>query len=194
MTDDGDENGAAPAGGDDGATPDGGDDGAAPDGTDDRPDLPEVPEDPDAAVAEDDHVLPLEGLQYPTFEFEEGTVDEDGRFDLERDLDREEMREWLEELAGGLRSHDVAVEGPDGRVTLGVAPEGAEMQFDPGETHVGEFEVTLKLRAKAMVVNDSDDPKVGARGGKGFVPLAMLTADQDQPFRCYNWIQDPTDG
>ena len=156
--------------------------------------LPEVPEDPEEAVAEDDHALPLEGLQYPTFEFEEGSVGEDGSFDLEANLDREEMREWLEEFAGGLGSHDVAVEGPDGRVILGVAPEGAQMGFDPGENHVGEFEVTFKLRAKAMVVNDPDDPKVGARGGKGFIPLAMLTDDEDKPYRCYNWIDDPTDG
>ena len=163
-------------------------------GDDDSSTLPEVPEDPEAAVAEDDHALPLEDLQYPTFEFEEGSVDDDGSFDLERDLDREEMREWLEEFAGGLQSHDVAVEGPDGRVILGVAPEGTEMRFDPGENHVGEFEVTLKLRAKAMVVNDPDDPKVGARGGKGFIPLAMLTDDEDKPYRCYNWIEDPTDG
>ncbi len=104
------------------------------------------------------------------------------------------MQEWLEDLAGGLVSHDVAVEGPDGRVTLGVAPVGAEARFSPDEDRAGEFEVTFRLRAKAMTVADPEDPKVGARGGKGFVPVAMLTDDRDPgDFRCYNWIEDPTD-
>ncbi|PSP79551.1 hypothetical protein BRC81_04895 [Halobacteriales archaeon QS_1_68_20] len=156
--------------------------------------LPDVPEDPEAAVEADEHALALSDLQYPEFTFEEGSVDDDGGFDLAADLDRGEMQELLGDLAGGLVSHDVGVEGPDGRVTLGVAPEGAEMRFSPDEDHTGEFEVTVRLRAKAMTVADPDDPKVGARGGKGFVPVEMLTGDADPAdFRCYNWIDDPTD-
>lgn len=55
--------------------------------------------------------------------------------------------------------------------------------------------MTFRLRAKALVVADPDDPKVGARGGRGFVPLAMLTGDGDvEGFRCYNWMDGPTDG
>lgn len=148
-----------------------------------------------AEQAEDHHALPLEDLQYPEFSFDEGCVDEDGGFNLERDLSPEEMSEWLDELSGGIASHDVAVEGPDGRVTMGVRPKAAAMRFDPGDDHLGEFEVTLRFDARAMVVNDPDDPKVGARGGRGFVPLSMLTGDDDpETFRCYNWIDDPSDG
>lgn len=162
------------------------------DGTDD---LPDVPESADAAVAADDHALPLDDLVYPEFTFDGGTVSPDGSFDLATEVDREEMVEWIESFAGGLKSHDVAVESTDGRVTLGVAPAGVEMTFDPDENHIGEFEVTFRLRAKAMVVNDADDPKVGARGGVGFIPAAMLAEDRDpDEFRCYNWIDDPTDG
>jgi hypothetical protein len=101
------------------------------------------------------------------------------------------MAAWLEDLAGGLVSHDVALAAPDRRVTLGVAPEGADVTFDPAEDGVGDLEVTFRLRATAMTVADTDDPVVGARGGKGFVPLAMLTGDRDPgEFRCYNWVAD----
>ena len=157
-------------------------------------DRPAVPESAEVAVAADDHALPLEDLQYPEFTFDEGSVDSDGGFDLRQELDREEMEEWLSSVAGGLTSHDVGVESPDGRVILGVAPQAASFTFDPGEDYVGDFEVSFELRAKAMVVNESDDPKVGARGGKGFIPLAMLTDDEDKSYRCYNWIADPSDG
>lgn len=77
------------------------------------------------------------------------------------------MATLLEDLAGGLASHDVAVEAPDGRVTLGVAPEGADVSFDPDENGVGELAVTDRLRAKPMVVDDPDDPKVGTAVGRG---------------------------
>lgn len=159
----------------------------------DRPDdLPPVPEDPAAAVAEDDHALAPEDLQYPTLELESGSVADDGTTEGSADLDREAMAGWLEDLAGGLASHDVALAAPDGRVTLGVAPEGAEVSFDPDEDGVGDLTVTFELRAKAMTVADADDSQVGARGGKGFVPLAMLTGDRDPgEFRCYNWVDDP---
>ena len=158
-------------------------------------DLPDVPESADAAVAADDHALALEDLRYPTLELDEGTVEADGTAAGQAELDREVMATWLEDLAGGLVSHDVAIEAPDGRVTLGVAPAGADVSFDPGEDGVGDFEVTFRLRAKAMTVADPDQPEVGARGGKGFVPLAMLTGERDPgEFRCYNWVDDPGDG
>ena len=140
-----------------------------------------------------DHGLPPEDLQYPEYVFESGEIAEDGSFDLQADLDREELREWVEDLAGGLASHDVAVESPDGYVTLGVAPEGARMRFDPGEDGVGDFEVTFEMRAKAMfVADDPDGEKVGARGGKGFIPIEALTEGGSEEFRCYNWIDEPT--
>ena len=136
-----------------------------------------------------DHGSP-EDLQYPEFVFESGAVDDDGDFDLSTDLDREAMAEWLEDLAGGLRSHDVAVESPGGYVTFGVGASGVEMSFDPGEDGVGELSVTFDLPAKPMfVADDPDQPKAGARGGRGFVPVEMLTSDRET-FRCYNWIDD----
>jgi hypothetical protein len=76
---------------------------------------------------------------------------------------------------------------------LGVAPEGVSVRFDPDESGVGEFEFTVEMRAKAMfVAEDPDGEKVGARGGKGFVPIEALTGESEE-FRCYNWINDPTD-
>lgn len=144
--------------------------------------------------AADHHGLPPEDLQYPEFVFESGAIADDGSFDLDADLDREQLREWVEDLAGGLASHDVAVESPDGYVTLGVAPEGARASFDPDESGVGAFEFTVEMRAKAMfVADDPDGEKVGARGGTGFVPVEALTEDGDEDLRCYNWIDDPTD-
>lgn len=158
--------------------------------TDDRPPVPESAE---AAVADDDHALPLEDLVYPTLELPDGSVGDDGSVEGTADLDREEMGEWLEDLAGGLTSHDVAVAAPDGRVTFGVAPQGVDVSFDPGEDGVGDLEVTFRLSAKPMTVQDPDDPAVGARGGRGFIPLAMLTEDADpSSYRCYNWVEDPT--
>lgn len=153
--------------------------------------LPPLPEDPAAAVADDDHALPPEDLNYPTLELAEGSVGPDGAAEGTADLDREEMAAWLEDLAGGLASHDVALAAEDRRVTLGVAPEGADVSFDPGEDGVGDLEVTFRLRAKAMTTEDADAPAVGARGGRGFVPLAMLTGDRNPgEFRCYNWVDD----
>lgn len=146
------------------------------------------------AIEPADHALARSDPQYPEFTFEEGTIEADGGFDLRRELDREEMRAWLSDVTGALESHDFGVEAPDRRVTLGVAPKAAVFSFDPDENHSGELEVTFQLRAKVMVVNESDDPKVGARGGKGFIPLAMLTDEDDREYRCYNWIEDPTDG
>ncbi|WP_158055269.1 hypothetical protein [Halorussus halophilus] len=162
------------------------------DGRDEVDDSDEPDADGDGAD-DHDHALPLEDLQYPEYVFDEGEIGEYGGFDLSADLDREEIRTWLEDLAGGLASHDVAVESPDGYVTLGVAPEGVEMRFDPDDDCVGEFEFSVQMRAKAMfVADDPDGEKVGARGGKGFIPIEALTTD-DEKFRCYNWVEDPTD-
>ncbi|SFR70233.1 hypothetical protein [Halogeometricum limi] len=133
-------------------------------------------------------------LQYPTFAFDDGAMTPRGGFDLERDLTPEEMREWVSELAGGIGSHDVAVESPDRHATLGVRPRAVSMSFDPDEEYRGTFEVTFTMDAKVMLTGDADAPKAGARGGTGFVPRAMLTDDRDPTqFRCYNWIADPTD-
>lgn len=142
---------------------------------------------------EDDHVLPPDDLQYPEFVFDEGDVGERGSFDLERHLGREEMIQWLDELGGGLTSHDIAVESPDGHVRFGVSPKAVAMRFDPDENFRGELEVTFRLNAKAMfVADDPTKPKVGARGGRGFIPIQMLTSDKEV-FRCYSWIDDPAD-
>lgn len=142
---------------------------------------------------EDDHALPAEDLQYPEFVFEEGEVGDRGDFDLRRSLTRDEMVEWFDGLSGGLRSHDVAVESPDGHVRFGVGPKDIEMKFDPDEELRGELEITFRLDAKAMFVSDDPSkPKVGARGGTGLIPLEMLTSDRET-FRCYNWIDEPTD-
>ncbi|WP_458206074.1 hypothetical protein [Haladaptatus sp. NG-SE-30] len=146
-----------------------------------------------SADGDHDHALSPEDLQYPEFVFEEGDIGDDGSFDLETDLDREEMADWFSDLAGGMASHDVAVESPGGHVTFGVGASGVQMSFDPGEDGVGDFEVTFKLRAKPMfVADDPDKPKVGARGGKGFIPIEMLTTDRET-FRCYNWMGDSND-
>ena len=147
----------------------------------------------DETTEEDDHALAPDDLQYPEFDFEEGDVGDRGGFDLETALGRDEMVAWLEDLSGGLTSHDVAVESPDGHVRFGVGPKAVEMSFDPDEECRGELEITFRLNAKAMfVAADPTKPKVGARGGSGFVPVEMLTEDRDV-YRCYSWIDDPTD-
>lgn len=142
---------------------------------------------------EDDHVLPPEDLRYPEFGFEHGSVDDEGGFDLEESMDRERLVEFLEDLAAGLVTHDVAVEGPDGYVTVGVGAGDVEASFEPADDGAGELAVTLRLDAAPMfVADDPDGTKVGARGGKGFVPVEQLTTDREE-FRCYGWIDDPTD-
>ena len=142
---------------------------------------------------EDNHVLPSEDLQYPEFVFEEGDVSTRGAFDLEQPLSRDEMIQWLDDIGGGLTSHDIAIESPEGHVRFGVSPKDVAMRFDPDENFRGELEVTFRLNAKVMFVGD--DPtkqKVGARGGRGFIPIQMLTSDKEI-FRCYSWIDDPAD-
>lgn len=151
-------------------------------------------DDPDP-IEPAEKALPPEKLNYPEFVFEEGDVDADGGFDLSQGMGREELVTWLRDLADGLESHDVAVESPDGHVTFGVGAGNASMSFDPDENHTGTLSVRFDLRAKAMFVGDDPtERKAGARGGSGFIPLSMLTDDKDpSSYRCYSWIDDPTD-
>lgn len=158
-------------------------DGDVPDGDEDVDDLPEG-DDPG-------HALPDADLQYPTIEFDEGEIDADGSFDLSKGAGREEMSEVAEAIAGALSSHDLGVEAEEGFTTFGVGPQSVEMSFDADEDHRGELEVTLRLSAKAMFVDDGTGEKVGSRGDAGFVPVSMLTDGDDGRFRCYGWIDDP---
>ncbi|MFB6221365.1 MAG: amphi-Trp domain-containing protein [Halolamina sp.] len=151
-------------------------------------------DDASGPIAPAEKALAPEELVYPTFAFDEGDIEDDGGFDLQQELDRETLASWLEELAGGLRSHDVAVESPDGHVRFGVGTGEVAMSFDPDENHRGTLSLTLDLGARAMFVSDDPDaPAVGARGGRGFIPRSMLTDDEDREYRCYSWIDDPTD-
>ena len=151
----------------------------------------EVPENDEIPEGDDPgHALSEENLDYPTFEFDEGSVDDDGAFDLRTSTDYDEMTEFAEGLAGALSSHDLGVSTPDGFLTLGVSPGSVDTTFDPDENHRGEFEITFRLSAKAMYVADDDETVVGARSDTGFVPLSMLTDDREL-HRCYNWIEDP---
>lgn len=161
-----------------------GDDVAEAGGTDDVADT-DVPEGDDPG-----HSLPEADLQYPTIEFEEGEIDDDGSFDLSKETDREEMSEVAEAIAGALASHDLGVEADEGFTTFGVGPQAVEMSFDADENHRGELEITLRLSAKEMFVDDGESERVGSRGDAGFVPVSMLT-DDDGVFRCYSWIDDP---
>jgi len=151
---------------------------------------PESPPDFDA----DPHVLPEEDLVYPTFEFPSEEISQETGFDCRRNLDREEMGEWLESLAGALVSHDLAIEGENLRATFGVAPDDVRMSFEPDEKQRGTLSITLSLDAKVMRYENADDRPLGARGSRGFIPIEMLTDDRDPgEYRCYNWIDDPTD-
>lgn len=161
------------------------------DPTDPIDDLTGANEDGEIELA--DTALPTEKLVYPTFEFEEGAIDDNGGFDMTQDVDRDAMISWLRDLADGLESHDVGVEGPDRHVRFGVGSDAVEMAFDPDENHRGELAVTFRLKSRAIfVADDLEKPDVGARGDVGFIPLSMLTTDREK-FRCYNWIEDPTD-
>lgn len=157
----------------------------------DELDIPDAPPDPE----ETSHVLPDEKLRYPDFSFEDGSMDADGGFDLERSLDREGMREWLEDLSGGLASHDVGVSTSEDVAIFGVGAGDVSVSFEPDEDHRGRLEFTFSIDAKLMTFSDDPDERLaGARGGEGFIPLRMLTSDRDpSTFRCYNWIDDPID-
>jgi hypothetical protein len=151
---------------------------------------PESPPDFD----DDPHVLPEEDLVYPTFEFPGEDLSQEDGFDCGRELDREEMESWLDSLAGALESHDLAVEGENLRATFGVAPDDVEISFRPDENQRGTLSITLSLDAKVMRYENGNDQPLGARGGRGFIPIEMLTEDRDPgEYRCYNWIDDPTD-
>lgn len=156
----------------------------------DELEVPDQPPDPET----ESHVLPDEKLRYPEFAFEDGEM-VDGRFELERSLDREGMREWLEELSGGLASHDVGVSTADETAIFGVGAGDVSMSFDPDDEHRGTLEVTFSLNAKLMTFSDDpEERRAGARGGEGFIPIEMLTTEKEpQTFRCYNWIRDPID-
>ena len=137
-----------------------------------------------------DHALPEADLQYPTIEFGDGEIEPDGSPDLSRETDREEMGGVARAVADALSSHDLGVRTPDGATTFGVAPGSVELSFDPDDDHRGEVELTFRLPAKAMLLDDGSGEPIGARGGEGFVPLSMLT-DDEGTFRCYSWIDDP---
>lgn len=156
----------------------------------DELEVPDQPPDPET----ESHVLPDEKLRYPEFAFEDGEM-VDGRFDLERSLDREGMREWLEELSGGLASHDVGVSTADETAIFGVGAGDVSMSFDPDDEYRGTLEVTFSLNAKLMTFSDDpEERRAGARGGEGFIPIEMLTTEKEpRTFRCYNWIRDPID-
>ncbi|MFC3957945.1 hypothetical protein [Halovivax cerinus] len=157
----------------------------------DELDVPDAPPDPETAS----HVLPDEKLRYPDFELDGGSMEADGSFDLDRSLDREGLREWLADLRGGLASHDVGVSGPDGTAIFGVGGGDVSVSFDPDDAHRGRLEFTFSIDAKLMTYSDDPDERVaGARGGEGFIPVEMLTADRPaKAYRCYNWIDDPID-
>lgn len=147
----------------------------------------------DGEIESGEHALPAEKLVYPTFEFDGDGIDDNGRFDLSQDVDREGMITWLRDLADGLESHDVGVEDPERHVRFGVGSDAVEMAFDPDDDHRGELTVTFRLKSRAIfVADDLEKRDVGARGDVGFIPLSMLTTDRET-FRCYNWIEDPTD-
>lgn len=138
------------------------------------------------------HALSEEDLHYPTVEFDDGDVSADGAFDLSKETDRDDMGAVATDLANALSSHDLGIETPDGFLTLGIAPQDVDVSFEPDQNHRGELEFTFRLSAKAMFVAEDDAEKVGSRGGKGFVPLEMLTDDRDV-YRCYSWVDDPSD-
>lgn len=155
----------------------------------DELDVPSSPPDPETTA----HVLPDDKLEYPDFTFEDGSVDDDGTFTLEKSLDREEMREWLEDLRGGLASHDVGVSTSDETCLFGVGGGDVSVSFEPDDEHRGQLEFTFAVDAKLVAFSDDpEDRKAGARSGGGFIPVEMLTSDRDaRTFRCYNWIDDP---
>lgn len=156
--------------------------------------LPEGIPDPDDPpdLESDPHVLPADDLVYPTFQFDTGTISPEEGFSLSQDLDRDELVEWLDSLAGANVSHDLAVEGENLRPIFGIAPADVELSFEPDGDQTGTLSVTFNLKAKVMRYESADERPRGARGNRGFIPIEMLTGDRDPgEFRCYNWIDDP---
>lgn len=152
----------------------------------------EPPADGESTEKETDHVLPDDELNYPTLRFDSGAIETDASFDLSSQLDREEMADWATSVADALGSHDLGVATEDGLVTFGVAPDGVDATFEADDDHRGTLEVTFRLSGKAMFVAGENDAVVGSRGDTGFVPLAMLS-EEEELYRCYSWIDDPED-
>ncbi len=154
----------------------------------------EVPSTPPTSK-DDDHILPLEDLCYPTLHFTDGMIDPDEGIQLNDSFDRAGIQSVLRDLDGALTSHDLCLEDQDRRVIFGLGPSEISVDFTPDEEQLGSLDITISLRAKALTYADADMPEVGARGGKGFIPKAMLTGDiEPGQARCYNWIDDPTHG
>lgn len=144
---------------------------------------------------DDDHILPLDDLCYPTLTFEDGHISPTRGIHLEDSFDREGVQSILRDLDGALTSHDLCIADGDRRVIFGIGPGDVTVDFTPDKNHLGRLEFTISLRAKALTYADEDTPEVGARGGKGFIPKAMLTGDiEPGKARCYNWIDDPVEG
>lgn len=154
--------------------------------------VPEEPPDPDT----EPHVLPDEKLNYPTFSFAEGAIDADGSVYLEQTLGRDDLVTWLDELGGGLESHEVAVDDGNAMAVFGLGAGPISMSFDPDDGMRGTLEITVKLSAKLISRSDNpEEPIAGARGGRGFIPVEMLTEGPEANlYRCWNWIDDPLDG
>lgn len=152
-------------------------------------DVPDQPPDPEA----DDHVLPDDALRYPDLHFDGSGLDPESGFFLSADPDREVLGELLDDLAAALDSHDLGVTADDGHVVFGIAPDETTLDYEPDDEgeRTGELELSVRLRAKVMVQSDDPEEKTGSRAGRGFVPLAELTGDDDRQFRCYNWVEDP---
>ncbi|MFC7096616.1 hypothetical protein [Halobaculum marinum] len=143
-------------------------------------------------IAPDPDALPAEALRYPELDTDDG-VAADGTLDADVELDAESAAAWLRDLADAVESHDLGVAGDDYRGVYGIGPRGATVSFDPDADHRGELTVSFRFAAKTMTVEAADAPQVGARGGRGFIPLAMLDDDRDaDEFRCYNWVDEPT--
>lgn len=140
----------------------------------------------------DPDALPAEALSYPDLDVGDG-VGADGSVDATVELDFDSAAEWLHELADAVGSHDLGFTGDSYRGIYGVGPREVSVSFDPDADHTGELEVSFRFGARTMQVDDADAPKVGARGGKGFIPLAMLTGDREtDQYLCYNWVEEPT--
>lgn len=157
----------------------------------DELEVPAEPPDPDT----EPHVLPDEKLNYPTFDFEDGTIDPDGTVDLETTLGREELVAWLDALGLGLESHEVAVDDGDAMAVFGLGAGPVSLSFEPDDSNRGTLEISIELSAKLISRSTNpEEPIAGSRGGRGFIPIEMLTEGPEANlYRCWNWIDDPLD-
>lgn len=141
---------------------------------------------------DDDHILPLEDLRYPTLSFSKGSISPETGIHLADTLDRAAIQGVLGDLDDALTSHDLCVEGPSSRAIFGLGPGSVSVDFTPDEEHLGTLSITIDLKAKALTYADADAIEVGARGGRGFIPKGMLTGEiAPGEARCYNWIDEP---